>query len=259
MQVEKQIADFIGNKVREARARGVVVGLSGGIDSSVVAALCVKALGKGRVIGLIMPEEETRNERNIRDARRIANLLGIGYYETDFTNVYKELKKTIPIFDEKSLVPAGNLRARIRMCLLYYFSNKLNLLVAGTGDKSEILVGYFTKYGDGGVDLLPIGDLYKSEVKRLALKVGIPKDIISKPSSPGLWSGQTAQGELGVGYEELDEVLIKLYEEKKQPKKVAKETNLSLNKVVEIIKRGELSKHKTRLPPIAKIRGKVKL
>lgn len=251
--MERQVIKFIKNRVKEAGARGVVIGLSGGVDSSLVAALCVKALGKSRVLGIIMPERETRSERNVKDAKRIANLLGISYYEADFTEVYNAFKSIIPIFND-SLIPAGNLRARIRMCILYYFSNRLNLLVAGTGDKSEIKICYFTKYGDGGVDLLPIGDLYKSEVKKLALKMGIPADIANKPSSPNLWAGQTARGEIGIDYEKLDEILIGL--ERSSPKKVAKETNVSLNRVIEIIKRGERGKHKLTPPPIAKIRAR---
>jgi NAD+ synthase len=255
MQAEKQIVRFLRKKVKEAKANGVVIGLSGGVDSSLIAALCVKALGKEKVLGLVMPEKETRNEKNIQDARRIANLLGITYYEVDFTEVYNAFKKIIPIFDE-SLIPAGNLRARIRMCILYYFSNKLNLLVAGTGDKSELSICYFTKYGDGGVDFLPIGDLYKSEVRKFALKMGVPEDIVNKPSSPNLWVGQTARDEIGVDYEKLDEILIGL--EKDSPKKVAKETNVSLNRVIEIIRMGERGKHKLTPPPIAKLK-KVKL
>jgi NAD+ synthase len=120
----------------------------------------------------------------------------------DFRN-WAEVKE-----DEK--LELGNIKARTRMTILYYYANKENKLVAGTGDKSEILTGYFTKYGDGGVDFLPIGDLYKTHVRDLSREMGVPEKIVSKPSSPGLWKGQTAEGELGIEYETLDRILYDL-------------------------------------------------
>lgn len=206
MQVKK-VESFIRNKVREAKAKGVVVGLSGGVDSAVVATLCARALGKGRVTALIMPESETMSRKSMEDAKKVAKLLGVKYHLIDFSLVYKGFKGVIPVFRNEALVPNGNLRARIRMCILYYFANSRNLLVAGTGNRSELMLGYFTRYGDGGVDFLPIGGLYKTEVRKLAEELGIPKEIIKKKSSPGLWKGQTAEGELGIRYEKIDKIL----------------------------------------------------
>ncbi|MEM3555797.1 MAG: NAD+ synthase [Candidatus Micrarchaeia archaeon] len=246
MQIKK-ILKFIKRKVKEAGARGVVVGLSGGVDSAVVTALCKTALGRKKVTALIIPESETPQE-DVADAVEFAKKIGVRYYIVDFSNVYKEFGKVIPIFDEKALIPNGNLKARIRMCILYYFANRKKLLVAGTGNRSELLMGYFTRYGDGGVDFLPIGRLYKTDVAKLARKLGIPNKIIEKKPSPGLWRGQTAEGELGIPYVKLDEVLKRL---KFSDSKIAKEVGLSEAKVRGVRKRIKLMKFKCEMPEVA--------
>jgi len=243
----KRIVKFIRRKVKEAGARGVVVGLSGGVDSAVVTALCKMALGKG-VIALIMPESETSQE-DVADAVEFAKKMKVRYYVVDFSRVYNEFKRAIPIFNEKALVANGNLKARIRMCILYYFANRKKLLVAGTGNRSELLMGYFTRYGDGGVDFLPIGGLYKTDVVKLARELGIPKKIIEKKPSPGLWKGQTAEGELGVEYGKLDEVLRRI--EFRSDSEIAEEVGLSKARVRGIRKRIKLMKFKCEMPEVA--------
>ncbi|NYZ76441.1 NAD+ synthase [Candidatus Micrarchaeota archaeon] len=240
---------FIKRKVREAGARGVVVGLSGGIDSAVVATLCTKALGKRRVTALIMPERETTGKREIEDALRVAKHLGVEYYTIDFSSVYTEFKRILPTFEEGARIPNGNLRARIRMCILYYFSNSRNLLVAGTGNRSELKMGYFTRYGDGGVDFLPIGGLYKTEVRKLAEELGVPKEIIKKKPSPGLWEGQTAEGELGVSYGKLDHILMRV--SKETDRTIARELGLKESTIRRVRERIKLMKFKCEMPEIA--------
>lgn len=240
---------FIRRKVREASARGVVVGLSGGIDSAVVATLCTRALGKRRVTALIMPERETTKKRDMEDALRVAKHLGVEHYVIDFSSVYKEFKIMLPTFEEGARIPNGNLRARIRMCILYYFSNSRNLLVAGTGNRSELKMGYFTRYGDGGVDFLPIGGLYKTEVRKLAESLGVPNEIIKKKPSPGLWEGQTAEGELGISYRKLDRILMRIGKE--SDKSIAGDLSLKESTIRKVRKRINLMEFKCEMPEIA--------
>ncbi|AAB99363.1 NH(3)-dependent NAD+ synthetase (nadE) [Methanocaldococcus jannaschii DSM 2661] len=251
-EIVNKITKFIREKVEEANANGVVVGLSGGIDSSVTAYLCVKALGKDKVLGLIMPEKNT-NPKDVEHAKMVAENLGIKYIISDITDILKAFGAGgyVPTreFDK---IADGNLKARIRMCILYYFANKYNLLVAGTSNKSEIYVGYGTKHGDIACDIRPIGNLFKTEVKKLAKYIGVPKEIIEKPPSAGLWEGQTDEEELDIKYETLDTIL-KLYEKGKTPEEIHKETNIPLetiNYVFDLIKKNE---HKRTLPPTPEI------
>ncbi len=248
MQV-RRTESFIRRKVREAGAKGVVVGISGGIDSAVVATLCTRALGKKRVTALIMPESETTGKTDMEDAVKLAKRLGVGYYIIDFSSVYKEFKMILPRFGEGARIPNGNLRARIRMCTLYYFSNSRNLLVAGTGNRSELKMGYFTRYGDGGVDFLPIGGLYKTEVRKLAEKLGVPREIIRKKPSPGLWEGQTAEGELGISYSKLDSILMRIGKE--SDRTIARELGLKESTIRRVRERIKLMEFKCEMPEIA--------
>jgi NAD+ synthase len=198
-QIEKKIVSFI-----KKMANRVVVGLSGGVDSAVVATLCVKALGKNSVVGLLMPEKGLTKKGDVKDAKMLAEKLGIKYFVKPINSVVDSVVELYPDLDKIAL---GNVKARVRMVLLYGCANMYGLLVAGTGNKSEILVGYTTKYGDSASDFLPIGDLYKTEVFELARYLRISDSIISKAPSAGLWFGQTDEKELGITYEELDMVL----------------------------------------------------
>lgn len=227
----KKIAGFIKKKVKDAGAKGVVVGLSGGLDSAVVAKLSVKALGKDKVLGLIMPSPTT-NLEDTKDAEEFARSLGIPYKKIPLQSILEAFRA----FLELDRAAYGNLMARTRMMLLYYYANLNNLLVVGTGNKSELSIGYFTKYGDGGCDILPIGDLYKTEVRELAGKLGIPKKIIEKIPTAGLWDGQTDESDMGVTYEELDRVLS------------GKAKNKRVQQMV------KASEHKRRMPEICKIK-----
>ena len=197
---------WIRGKVISAGLRGVVVGMSGGVDSSVLAALCKRAFPKD-VLGLIMPCYSF--EQDLKHAEAVATGFSILTKTVVLDGVFDALLKVLP--DNKKLATSrlaqANLKARLRMLTLYYFANKLNYIVAGSGNKSEYTLGYFTKYGDGGTDILPLGNLLKGQVKELAYFLGIPQEIIDKPPSAGLWPGQTDEGELGLSYEELDRYL----------------------------------------------------
>ncbi|WP_202319720.1 NAD+ synthase [Archaeoglobus neptunius] len=241
-RVTERIESFIINFVNSSQSEGVVIGLSGGVDSSTVAYLCVKALGNERVFGLIMPERGVTPEEDVRDAIEIAEKLGIKYKIIEINEILNAFLESAD--GERKGLALANLKPRIRMILNYYHANSMNRVVAGTGNKSELMIGYFTKYGDGGVDFLPIGDLYKTEVFRLASYIGVPERIVKKKPSAGLWRGQTDEGELGITYQELDEIL-------KAIEKGEKREDEKFVKVLELVER---TKHKRETPPVAKVR-----
>jgi len=210
LDVETKIARFINDYVDKIKAKGIIVGLSGGIDSSVAGALSAKAIGGNRVLGLMLPEKETRNEEDIRHAKLVIKKFKLRSQLCDITPTLEAIYTSIPTFDTADRVCKGNIKARTRMLYNYYYANKLNLLVCGSSDKSETMMGYFTKWGDVAADISPIMDLYKTQVKKLADHIGIPKNIIAKPPTPALWPSQTAEGELGIRYETLDLILYGL-------------------------------------------------
>ena len=194
--------DDIISRLNGFNTRCFILGLSGGLDSSVVAALAARS--DKSVLGLIMPMKHITPEEDTNDAIELARLLGIDYKVIDITPIIDVYKDILPNHD-KAL---ANLIARVRMTILYYYSNMLDAIVLGTSDKSEYMLGYFTKYGDGAADHYPIIHLYKTEVKELAKILGIPSKIIDKPSAPRLYSkDHTAEKELGLSYDEIDSIL----------------------------------------------------
>lgn len=199
------ICDFIRTQVNAADAEGVVIGLSGGIDSAVTAHFCVNALGTDSVLGMIMPCES--DPEDARDATRVVEQLGMTYMQRDLTKTVATVADAINI--SKRGLAYANLKSRLRMCALYAHANKENLLVAGTTNLAEWVIGYYTKYGDGGVDIEPIIGLTKGEVRLLAAEFGMPASILEKPPSAGLWEGQTDEAELGMTYAELDEFSLR--------------------------------------------------
>jgi NAD+ synthase len=233
--MRKKIVNWIRNKVKYAKAKGIVMGLSGGIDSCVVAALAKEAVGKEKLLALILPIHSLA--RDLKDAKLTAQQLRITTKTVDLSTAYDNLLKILP--RANNLAPM-NLKPRLRMLTLYYFANKLNYLVCGTGNKAEISVGYFTKHGDGGVDILPIGDLLKRDVRALARELKIPHQIITKAPTAGLFPGQTDEGEMGITYPELDDILFRMEHKRPQRAGIKK-----VSKVKAMISRSE---HKRQIP-----------
>ncbi len=207
-QLSEKLVSWIRDKVTTAGCRGTVLGMSGGIDSSVVAALCKRAFPRG-MLGVIMPCYSIPEDRE--HALSVADKFSIPTKEVVLDSAYDTLLKVLPADaaeQSTNQLARANLKPRLRMLTLYYFANQLNYMVVGASNKSELSVGYFTKYGDGGVDIIPLGNLVKREVRELARFLCIPQEIIDKPPSAGLWQGQTDEEDLGLSYQEIDNYLL---------------------------------------------------
>jgi NAD+ synthase len=202
-KVSDKIQDFISYQVKSRKKKGVVMGLSGGIDSSVCLVLATKAIGNKRTHGLFLPEEGIAPDMDIRNVRYLARKFKINYRQIQINKGKKILLKSL----RQERLASGNFSARLRMALLYYYAATNNLLVLGTADKSELLLGYFTKFGDSGADIFPIAELLKSQVKLLASHLCLPENIIKQKSSPRFWKGQLAEKEIGLPYHEIDRIL----------------------------------------------------
>lgn len=248
------ISKFINQIIDKSKSEGLVVGLSGGIDSTVASYISVQTIEKENILGLIMPSETTTTE-DLEDAILVAERLGIKKKIIPIDGFLKQFNELNigSISDKKTKTAKANLKARLRMMLLYYHANSMNRLVLGTGNKSELMVGYFTKYGDGGVDLLPLGDLYKTDVQKIAKYLEIPENIIKKPPSAGLWSGQTDEEEMGITYTLLDKILYLLTDKNLEHNQVADELEIPEQEVLRIKSMMESAEHKLVPPPIPKI------
>ena len=244
---QKIIEKFIQTRVEEAGAKGVVIGLSGGIDSATTLSLAVKALGNENVTGLILPFVQTES---VSFASDHAKSLQIQTKKIDISNVVKVFRDSTDSFSSQS--SEGNLHSRVRMVFLYGEAFNSESLVMGTSNKSELLVGYYTKWGDGASDLLPIGDLYKSQVYLLSEALGVPKEIIERKPTAELWEGQTDEDELGINYSTLDQILLGL-ERQFSFKSISSKTGIDLEAIKRIDNLIKSSIHKRVFPPVCKI------
>ncbi len=235
--MRKKIAAWLRKQVGLSKTKGIILGLSGGIDSCVVAGLAKEALGETKVLALVLPIHSRLQDA--RHAQAIARKLGIRIKTIDLTKAYDNLIRVLP---PANTLAKMNLKPRLRMLVLYYFANKLNYLVCGPSNKSEIMTGYFTKYGDGASDILPIGGLFKKQVRALAGELGLPGYIVTKQPSAGLKPGQTDEAEMGITYADLDDILERLENGKMQILPVCK-----VNKAKEMVRRSE---HKRLKPKV---------
>lgn len=215
------------------------------------AVLCVQALGNDRVLGVIMPTSFTPKE-DIEDALNLAKMLKIRTFIINIDDICRAFTESLGIdsSDQKFKIPVANIRARIRMVILYFYANLYNCLVAGTGDKSEYLIGYFTKYGDGAADFFPIRHLYKTQVRELASYLGLPERIVNKPSSPQLYPGHKLLDEIPVDYSTIDPILVGLLEEKLSAEDISEKLNVPIEIVNNILQRHLRSVHKREGPRV---------
>jgi NAD+ synthase len=251
-EVEKRIRRFIKEYVENAGADGIVLGLSGGIDSATTAAISSLSIGGAKVTGLMLPEKETYNTKDIDDAKVVAEQFGLKSQVCDITPALDGFYKTIPIFDQADKLCKGNIKARTRMIYLYYYANKLNKIVCGSSDKSETMMGYFTKWGDVAADISPLMDLYKTQVRKLAEYMGISPELAAKPSTPALWPNQLAETELGVKYETLDLILYGL-ERFMTTEEIVQQLSLKKPLIEKVKSRWLAVEHKRRLPLAPKL------
>ena len=237
-KITEHLVAWFRARADEAGAVGAVVGISGGVDSATVAALCLRAFPQ-TTLGVLMPCHS--DPRDQRDAAAVCDALGLPRTTVVLDAAHDALVAALRPSEQYAdhRLALANLKPRLRMVTLYYFANRLNRLVAGTGNRSEAYVGYFTKYGDGGVDVLPIGGLTKYEVRALATSLGVPQTIVERTPTAGLWPGQTDEDEMGLTYVALDAYLF--------------------GEVVPAAVRARIerlhaaSEHKRRTPPIAPI------
>jgi NAD+ synthase len=252
------ITNFIKGFLEEVGVKGFVIGISGGVDSAAAYFAAVKAVGPDKVLALIMHDSTVTPKEDVDDAKQLIAVAGTRYNVIDIAPIVETYTSSIPVYEPTDLVPLGNLRARVRMSLLYYYANKFSYAVLGTGDRSEAFLGYFTKYGDGGVDLLPVAPLLKSQVRRLAMRLGVPEKVAFKPSSPRLWPGQTAEGELGVSYDQVDLVIHAIEDLKLTPSEAVEATGVSLNVIERMLSLHRATQHKRSLPPSPPLQEVVK-
>ena len=242
-KLSKSIQAGIIQKCNSYSKDGVIFGLSGGIDSGVIAYLCAKSM-KEKTLALIMPDSKISPKEETEDAIKIVDTLGINYKLIDINSIHKEYYNVL----EPNDLALGNLRARIRKNLLYYYANSKNLLVLGSSDKSEFNIGYFTKFGDGAADLLPIVSLYKTQIRQIAKELGLPNNIITKKSSPNLWPNHVAESEIGATYDEIDCILYCIIDKKLSVDETVSQTKIESETVEKIYQLYKKSEHKRITP-----------
>lgn len=241
MSLSDQIVTWLCEYVEATGAAGFVLGLSGGVDSATSAALAARAVGPERVLAALMPCHSQPEDARL--GRLVADAFSIPLVTVDLGQVYDVLMAALPPSDHP--LASANVKPRLRMITLYYLAQSRNCLVLGSGNRTELEIGYFTKFGDGGVDLLPLGDLYKAQVWELARELRVPQEVVERPPSAGLWPGQTDEGEMGITYRELDRVLAAI-----EAGDTAGIESTTLEKVRGMIAHSE---HKRAMPPMFRV------
>lgn len=243
-EIANQIEKFLEGQIEKNKADGLILGLSGGIDSAVLAYLCKRSL-KEKTLAIIMPDTEITPQYETEDALKMIALTGMEYKLIDIKPIVKEYS----MYLEPNDWARGNLRARVRTNILYYYANAKNYLVLGSSDKSEHLIGYFTKFGDGAADMVPIISLYKLQVRKIAKFLGVPKNVIEKKSSAHLWKKHEAEKEIGASYEEIDSILYCMFDKGYSLEDTVNKTQIEKVTVEKVYSLYRKSEHK-RLPAV---------
>lgn len=255
--VSNGVCRFLDHTLDESGAAGFVLGLSGGIDSTLVAYLAAKS--RGHITGILMPDAAVTPSSETNDGLLVAKTLGISHTTISLDNIMRSYTTTLEgdsLQDRESTKTAqstnmralGNLRARTRATILYHYANSNNLLVLGSTDRSEYLLGYYTKFGDGAADVTPIISLYKIQVRAMARHIGIPLDIVQKKSSPHLWPGHDAEDEIGAPYEVIDQILYRYYEMALRPEECARQASVPIQTARHILETARKNHHKSERP-----------
>ena len=252
--VEKKIAEELRAYFFENRFKKAIIGLSGGLDSTVTSYLAHEALGSENVLAVLLPELYVTPSIDMEDAREVIENLRIDSIQIEISDVVNKFLEKYPPA-RKSRRAVINVKPRVRMTFLYEIANTLDGIVVGTSDRSELLLGYFTKYGDGGVDIEPIGDLYKTQVRKLGEHLGVPQRILLKKPSPGLLPDQTAEDELGFSYEVADLILFYKFDKGLSKKEIKRKVKVDERIVDAVLERVRKNAHKRIMPPIIKVRG----
>ncbi|MEM0027662.1 MAG: NAD+ synthase [Ignisphaera sp.] len=242
--VEDYLSKFLKSSLAASGKKGFVIGVSGGVDSATAYALAVRSVGRENVLAIIMPDKNTTPKEDVDDAIELVNRFGGRYNIVEISDIVESYIRSIPIASNSDTLAVGNLRARIRMCVLYYYANKLDYLVLGTSDRSEYLIGYFTKYGDGATDIAPLTVLLKTQVRKFGGFLGVPRKIIEKPSSPRLWPGHLAEEELSLRYEDIDLVLFAFFDLGMPVNVIPEATGVSEDVVKRVLHMYSTSTHK---------------
>ena len=251
-EIEPKIIEFIQNNIKKAHLNGAVIAASGGIDSTVTLHLTVKALGPENVTVITMPERDVTPERDIMDVMLHCKQLNLTCNTVDITPILHVIQDNLTEYDPQDRISSGNIRSRMRMVIAYHYANVEHKMVMGTSNKTELLTGFFTKYGDGGVDLMPLADLYKYNIRQLAKYLEIPQNIIDKPPSPGFFKGHTDEKELGCDYNLIDLILY-LWEKGYTNNEIAEKLETPIGTVNSIMHRVKANEHKRRLPLILRL------
>ena len=238
------IKEYIKKVVDDSGAEGVIIGLSGGLDSALVARLAVDALGSEIVHTVYMPSKISPQDDE-RATKSLSSLYGTIHEVIEIDSIVAATMETLEVVGDH--LATGNIMARVRMMILYHLAKKRQLLVLGTTNRSEVMMGYFTKYGDGGCDALPIGTLYNTEVREVSKEMEIPEEFLLRAPSAGLWEGQTDEAEMGIEYEDLDRILNAFGAELCE-NDIMSQTGYTLQKVKMVLDRVKLNEHKRAFP-----------
>ena len=252
LEISQKIIEFISIEVKKSGLNGAIIAVSGGVDSALTLSLAVKALGSDRVKAVTIPERDITPKSDITDVIRLADQFDVTCDIVEITPTLKLLSEILPFYDPANKLATGNLKSRTRLIISYHYANALNVMVIGSSNKAELLTGYFTKYGDGGVDLMPLGDLYKCQVRQLAYHMEVPQEIIDKTPTAGLWPGQSDEADMGASYDTIDLILWG-HENGYSPQEISSGIEVNLGLVESILARVKSNEHKRRLPLILRL------